>query len=64
MFFGMTSSRSSFELLAAPAVAQRDRHGALGVVLADDEAVEFGNDFAGRKCRHDRSYVIRGEPSP
>ena len=34
------------EALAAPAVAQRDRHGALGVVLADDEAVEFRNDLA------------------
>ena len=34
------------QLLAAPAVAQRDRDGALGVVLADDEAVEFGDDLA------------------
>ena len=41
-----------FELLAAPAVAQRDRDGALGVVLADDVAVEFGNDLAGGKCGH------------
>jgi hypothetical protein len=36
---------------APPAVAQRDGDGALGVVLADDEAVEFmddfGDDFAG-----------------
>jgi len=37
------------ELQAAPAVAQRDGDRALGVVLADDEAVEFGNDFAGEK---------------
>ena len=37
------------ELQPAPAVAQRDRHGALGIVLADDEAVELGNDFAGEK---------------
>ena len=35
------------ELQPAPAVAQRDGDRALGVVLADDEAVEFGNDFAG-----------------
>ena len=34
------------ELLAAPAVAQRDGDGALGVVLADDEAVELGDDLA------------------
>ena len=35
------------ELQPAPAVAQRDRDRALGVALADDEAVELGNDFAG-----------------
>ncbi|KAI4252425.1 MAG: hypothetical protein LQ352_004298 [Teloschistes flavicans] len=35
------------ELQAAPAVAQRDGDGALGVVLADDVAIEFGNDLAG-----------------
>ena len=40
------------ELQAAPAVAQRDRDGALGVVLADDEAVELGDDFAGREVGH------------
>ena len=40
------------ELQPPPAVAQRDRDGALGVVLADDEAVELGNDFARRKVGH------------
>ena len=35
------------ELQSPPAVAQRDRDRALGVVLADDEAVELGNDFTG-----------------
>ena len=40
------------ELQAAPAVAQRDGDGALGVGLADDEAVEFGNDFAGGEVGH------------
>ena len=40
------------ELQPAPAVAQRDGDGALGVVLADDEAVEFGDDFAGREVGH------------
>ena len=34
------------QLLAPPAIAQRDGDGALGVVLADDVAVEFGDDFA------------------
>ena len=40
------------ELQPPPAVAQRDRDRALGVGLADDEAVEFGYDFAGRKVGH------------
>jgi hypothetical protein len=35
------------QLLPAPAVAEGDGDGALGVVLADDEPVELGNDFAG-----------------
>ncbi|MNN30082.1 hypothetical protein D3C81_1437180 [compost metagenome] len=35
------------ELHAPPAVAQGDGHGALGVVLADDVAVEFVDDLAG-----------------
>ena len=40
------------ELEAAPAVAQRDGDRAFGVGLADDVAVEFGNDFAGREVGH------------
>ena len=32
-------------LLAAPAVAQGDGNGALGLALADHVLVEFGNDF-------------------
>src|SRR5262249_21357485 len=40
------------ELQPPPAVAQRDRDGALGVALADDEAVEFGDDLAGGKIGH------------
>ncbi|MEY9344146.1 hypothetical protein ABIF32_008240 [Bradyrhizobium elkanii] len=40
------------ELQPPPAVAQRDRDGALGVGLADDEAVEFRNDFTGREVSH------------
>ncbi len=42
----------ALELLAAPAVAERDGDGALGVGLADDEAVEFGDDFAWRETGH------------
>ena len=40
------------ELQPPPAVAQRDGDRSLGVALADDEAVEFGNDFTGRKVGH------------
>ena len=40
------------QLLAPPAVAQRDGDGALGVVLADDVAVEFGDDLARREGGH------------
>ena len=38
------------ELLAAPAVAQRNGDGALGVALADDVAVELGDDLARGKA--------------
>ena len=40
------------ELLAAPAVAQRDRDRALGGLLADDEAVELGDDLARGQSAH------------
>src|SRR5262249_5203666 len=40
------------ELLAAPAVAQRNGDGALGVALADDVAIELGNDLAWGKAGH------------
>ena len=40
------------ELLAAPAVAERDGDGALGVALADDVAVELGDDLAGGEGGH------------
>jgi hypothetical protein len=35
------------DLLAAPAVAQGDGHGALGGWLPDDVVVELGDDFLG-----------------
>ena len=37
----------AFELLTAPAIAQRNGDGALGVVLANDIAVELGDDLTG-----------------
>ena len=40
------------ELQPPPAVAQRDRDRALGVALADDEAVELGDDLAGGEVAH------------
>ena len=42
----------SFKLLTAPAVAECDGYGALGVVLADNETVEFRDDFPWRKVSH------------
>ena len=51
------------ELHAAPAVAQRDRNGALGVALADDEAVELGNDLAGREISHASRTIRSAGPS-
>ncbi len=35
-------------LLAAPAIAQRNRNGSLGVILADDVFVQFVDDFLWR----------------
>ena len=62
MFFGSTSSRSSpVELLAAPAVAQRDGDGALGVVLADDVAVELGDDLARGEVGHRLAVLVGGD---
>ena len=45
-------AQAAGELQPSPAVAQRDGHRALGIGLADDETVEFGNDFAGREVCH------------
>ena len=48
MFFGVISARSALvDLHAAPAIAQRDRDGALGRALPDDVLVEFLDDFSG-----------------
>ena len=55
MFLGSTSSRRRLvQLLAPPAVAQRDRDRALGGLLADDEAIELGDDLARGQGAHAR----------
>src|SRR5262249_40911466 len=55
------------KLLAPPAVAQGDGDGALGVVLADDEAVKLGDDLARAERDHRRpplSWPGSTRPSP
>ena len=47
------------ELLAPPAVPERDGDGALGVLLADDVAVELGDDLAGGEAGHGCTCPIR-----
>ena len=49
-------------LLAAPAVAERDRDGALRVVLPDDVLVELGDDFLGGHLRHREGSRERQRP--
>ncbi len=46
------------QLLAAPAVAQSHRDGALGVALADDVAVQFGDDLARGEGRAHRDSTV------
>ena len=46
------------KLLAPPAVAKRDGNRALGIGLADDEAVEFGDDAAGREIGHGAALTL------
>ena len=48
----------AFELLAPPAVSERDRHRPLGILLPDDEAVEFGNDFSWREITGHRNLLL------
>ena len=45
-------AQAAVELQPSPAVAQRNGDRALGVGLADDEAVEFGDDFTGGEVCH------------
>ena len=51
----------AFEAQAPPAIAQGDRDGALRVLLADDEAVKLGDDFAGRKIGHATGFPGAGD---
>ena len=48
------------ELEPPPAVAQRDRDRAFGVGLPDDEAIEFGDDFAGGEVGHGLPVSFQG----
>ena len=44
-------AQAGLDLLAAPAVAQRNRHGTLGLGLADDVPVKFSDDVLWRHGR-------------
>ena len=45
------------QLEPTPAVAERNRDGALGIVLADNETVQFRNDLAGAEGSHGLFFV-------
>jgi hypothetical protein len=47
------------QLLAPPAVPQRDGDCTLGVVLADNIAVEFGNNFSRREKSTHRQPLLK-----
>ena len=49
MFLGRTPRACPLRLLPAPAIAERNGDGALGIALADDVAVELRHDLAGGK---------------
>ena len=59
------SALPGYQLQPPPTVAQRDCDRALGIGLADDEAVELGNDFAGREVGHVQALVATriGQPA-
>ncbi len=50
------------QLHPAPAVTQGDGDGALGIVLADDMAVEFVDDFAGSHGHNNWRSSSKNEP--
>ncbi len=53
MFLGVTFlAQFRRQLLATPAIADGDGHGALGRVLADDVAIQFLHDLPRRQFSH------------
>jgi len=56
MFFGETSWRMSS---GPPAVAHRHGHGPLRLVLADDVAIQVGDDFPRGQVAHASSSTTR-----
>ena len=58
VFGGDLFTKIVVELLPTPAVANGDGDGPFGVVLADDMAVEFGYDLAGRQVTHGCSHLL------
>src|SRR5579883_1215468 len=48
----------ALEAQPAPAVAQGDRDGAFGFLLADDEPVKLGDDLARRKVGHLKCFLL------
>ena len=56
MFLGaISAAHFRRQLLPAPAIAHRDGHGPLGVVLADDVPIELGDDLPRRQVAHGNS---------
>ena len=61
MFLGSTSSlRSSGSCWRRQRLRKRDGHRALGVLLADDVAVELGDDLAGGEAGHRSDRLLFG----
>src|SRR5579883_27335 len=59
MFFGSTSSRMAAS--SSPTVAERHRDSALGVLLADNEAIELRDDLAGTEIGHAQAFSEAAE---
>src|SRR4029450_12820547 len=51
------------ELQPPPAVAQCNRDRAFCIALADDKAIQFGNDSAGKEVSHAFRTIKRAQPS-
>ncbi len=52
-----------FQLQSPPAVAQRNGDRPFGIALSDNEAVELGNNFTGRKITHVPHTISIARPS-